>query len=128
MFDIDNFKSINDTYGHNVGDNVLQNIVQVATRRLRKDDLIARLGGEEFVIFLENTPLVAAQSIAEDIRLAISNTSLVIDSNKISITATFGVSSFQNSDEDFEEVFKKADFAMYEGKADGRNKVKVSSN
>lgn len=126
VFDVDKFKSINDTYGHIAGDQVLQKLVQIVKSHLRKHDLIARLGGEEFVIFLEGTNPSTARAIAENIRITIASSEIDIGPQVINITATFGIAGFKASEVDFKEIIKRADIAMYKGKAEGRNNVQLS--
>lgn len=126
VFDVDRFKSINDSYGHSAGDQVLKKLVQIVKSRLRINDLIARLGGEEFIIFLEGTNLSVAQTIAENIRITIASSEIDIGSKMISITATFGIACYVTTEADFKEIIKKADIALYKGKAEGRNNVQLS--
>jgi len=125
MFDLDLFKKVNDTYGHDVGDQLLIHIVEIARGLVREADLLGRYGGEEFVILLPQTSLSDAQLIAERIRSSIEISPLLLESGtSIPITASFGVtSSFGSSDFSFESLCKKADEALYRAKAEGRNQV-----
>lgn len=123
MIDVDKFKEVNDTYGHIVGDRVLKNVAQVCKKALRESDIIGRIGGEEFaVLLLEsnlNTALVAAQRIREKVQ------DLVIESDeeKIQVTISIGIGIMENGDRSFDEVFKRADDALYEAKRTGRNRI-----
>ena len=121
IFDIDHFKHFNDTHGHQIGDDILFELAQLVDERLRTTDLFARWGGEEFAIILTNTPIDAAQSFAEKIRLSIQEHSF---KNNLKLTCSFGVTTIQ--EEDYEEVlFKRADTALYQAKREGRNQVVV---
>lgn len=119
IFDIDHFKHFNDTHGHQIGDDILFELAQLVDERLRTTDLFARWGGEEFAIILTNTPIDAAQSFAEKIRLSIQEHSF---KNNLKLTCSFGVTTIQ--DEDYEDIlFKRADTALYQAKREGRNRV-----
>lgn len=117
--DVDHFKSINDTYGHQVGDEALVSIAKTLKNSLRENDLIARWGGEEFVIMLKNVTIDEAEMIVEKVR---SN----VEKNKINeylnATASFGVTKYIIG-EDAKATFKRVDEALYEAKKSGRNRV-----
>jgi diguanylate cyclase (GGDEF)-like protein len=121
MFDIDYFKHINDTYGHNIGDIVLMEITEVVKGCLRTEDIFGRVGGEEFMIFLPQTPLQEGQEIAQRVRKA-------VDENNFSViehaTISLGVVT-SRKDEEGAEMFKRVDVALYEAKTQGRNRVCV---
>ena len=123
MFDIDLFKNINDTYGHDIGDDVLVAISNIATKHVRNVDTLARWGGEEFILLLPETSLEDACNVAEKLRLDIQNTALAqVEASKI--TASFGVSVFK--EDDTQDTFlKRVDEALYKAKDDGRNKVVI---
>lgn len=121
MLDIDFFKKINDTYGHNVGDLVLQKIAEVSRIILRDIDTIGRIGGEEFAILLPETTLADAIIVAERLRVEISNTSVILEKGEVTFTSSFGVVSANKSNID--ELLIRADKALYKAKASGRNKV-----
>jgi len=122
--DIDNFKKINDTYGHEVGDYVLKKVVNCLKKRLRDYDIIGRLGGEEFVVALLGANLEAAKIVAEDLRKIIERTSFVFRNKKIPVTLSMGVASYSNENK-LKDLIEKADKAMYEAKKSGKNKVVV---
>ncbi len=122
MFDIDYFKQINDTFGHNQGDLVLKQMVLCARACTRKTDLIGRWGGEEFLILLPDTELKAAYKIAELIRKTIENTHFS-DIEGQSITASFGVGHYRLK-ENQNQFIERIDKALYAAKAQGRNCVK----
>ncbi len=121
FFDIDYFKSINDTYGHNVGDTVLATVSKVLKKDLRVGDIVARWGGEEFVAVLLGANEEQAKLKAEQIRKEVE--SLVFDEHKdLKVTISIGISEF-NGDFSFEELIEHADKALYVAKDTGRNKV-----
>jgi len=117
-FDIDNFKKINDTYGHEFGDYVLQKLSKIVTNNLRKTDLFGRWGGEEFLIALPNTDLKKALEVAEKIRKIIQNISF---KNK-KITISLGVDSLKPNDT-YKDIFSRLDKALYTAKKEGKNRV-----
>jgi diguanylate cyclase (GGDEF)-like protein len=120
-FDIDHFKQVNDIYGHDVGDQTLQNISQLINAQVRSTDLLARIGGEEFMILAPHSSIDDARMIAEKCRL-------MLESNPIpkigNMTASFGVTEFDGI-ETADEILKKADRALYKAKAAGRNRVEI---
>jgi len=127
MMDIDNFKAINDTYGHQVGDEVLITLSNRLRESQRKSDIVCRYGGEEFVVLLPNTMLDGAKVVAEKIREDIETIKLhTLDNKSISFTVSLGVSMVKIKEErNLEVVLKKADDALYEAKRSGKNKVIV---
>ncbi|WP_428026459.1 diguanylate cyclase [Arcobacter sp.] len=124
ILDVDNFKNINDTYGHSVGDNVIVSLSRILENNCRKSDIVARFGGEEFVILLYNTSLSFAQSIAENIRENVEDYFLEINKEKLSFTLSLGVAQFDAKlDKDIESTINRADKALYAAKESGKNKV-----
>jgi len=125
MLDIDKFKNINDTYGHQVGDEVIINLANILRYNKRKSDIICRFGGEEFVIMLPNTPVKGANIVAQKIRKDVENFILnITDNQKINFTISLGVSSINLEDDNSIELsLKHADDALYQAKESGRNKV-----
>ena len=123
MMDMDHFKHINDTYGHQAGDQVLRQIGGVISASFRKSDVYGRLGGEEFAVLLPNTSLEAAQAIAEQLVESISG--LAVEPVK-GLSASLGVASTQAQDEDLHGLMNTADKALYRAKALGRNQVAVA--
>ena len=121
MLDIDKFKNINDTYGHDVGDNVIVVFANILKNNVRKSDLVCRWGGEEFIILLHHTNIDDAFKLAEKIRHEIELLYVKIKDDKaIQFTTSIGVSTV---DSDLELAIKKSDEALYEAKESGRNKV-----
>ena len=125
LLDIDNFKSINDTYGHNVGDIVLKQLSEHINKLIRKDDLFVRYGGEEFILLLPCTDAIAAFEVAEKIRLQIANISLDINNIHISFTVSIGVSESSDSNISLSEFIKEADEKLYTAKKNGKNRVVI---
>ncbi len=123
MFDIDFFKNINDTYGHDIGDEVLINLSNTVKHMLRETDVIARWGGEEFMILFPETLLEDGKRIIEKVRETVAQQQL---SSSISdkITCSFGVTQYKEKDT-FNTLLKRVDIALYQAKNDGRNKVVV---
>ncbi|MCW8853617.1 MAG: GGDEF domain-containing protein [Gammaproteobacteria bacterium] len=123
MMDIDHFKNINDTYGHSVGDKVLQLAGQLLTDMVREIDIVARIGGEEFAFILPETGLDEARQLTERLRHKIETTTVTYEDNSIQITASFGISSCSTTDEGLETMLTKADDALYIAKRKGRNQI-----
>lgn len=124
MLDLDNFKQVNDTYGHQVGDIVLQQIAQRLKRVLRRTDFLARYGGEEFIVLAPQTPADRALILAERLRQVIAESPIPVSSNlQISITISIGVAVFPEHAQNGNELVRAADEALYKAKQTGRNKV-----
>lgn len=123
LLDIDHFKAINDTYGHKVGDHVLQTLAQVIGRNVRDTDTVGRLGGEEFAVLLPNTDLAAAAVMAERLRCHIEAALCQVEDRAIQITASIGVSGLNLSTDTLDTLLNQADQAMYDAKHQGRNQV-----
>jgi diguanylate cyclase (GGDEF)-like protein len=122
MFDIDYFKSVNDTYGHDVGDRVLKALSRLVSNHIRTTDIFGRWGGEEFVVILENTRKEEAFVIAEKLRKMVQTHTI---DGKYKITISIGVTQYEEP-ESREDVIKKADEALYRAKENGRNQVVVA--
>lgn len=120
MMDIDNFKQINDKYGHDVGDVVLREVADIMRQQCRASDMLCRYGGEEFFILLPDTAVTGAMTIAEKIRLAIQGHNFSSAGEKFVVTASFGVSDWQD-ESDIGPTISRADKALYRAKGDGRN-------
>lgn len=124
LFDLDHFKSVNDSYGHLVGDRVLATFAADLRRTARQDDIIGRFGGEEFVAFLPGADLEAVRAFAERVRLAIEQARLSIsDDLAISITVSAGVAAIPSCADSLNDALRTADDRLYEAKHGGRNKV-----
>ena len=120
MIDIDHFKLINDTHGHDVGDKVLQSVARLFSESVRKTDFLARWGGEEFILVCPDTDLEQSHIVAELLRQRLANNKIHAD---VTVTASFGVASMTQPDLD--SLFKAADDALYKAKNQGRNCVMV---
>ncbi len=126
LMDIDHFKNINDTYGHILGDHALKDVCAVASKSLRSSDVLARFGGEEFVLLLPNTDTGGAAAIAERIRGLIEKHTVTWGKDSVKLTLSAGVSTFPHKDaQSPDSLMKLADKALYSAKSDGRNKVAV---
>ncbi|OCJ05061.1 diguanylate cyclase [Rhizobium sp. AC44/96] len=122
MLDVDHFKSVNDTYGHAAGDDVLRAVAATCRANLRAGDLLGRLGGEEFCIVLPHIDREGAIAVAEKVRAAISSQPIQGDFGSLSVTASFGVSSLSIVTKDIDTLLAQADAAMYHAKHSGRNR------
>ena len=123
MFDIDHFKEVNDTYGHDTGDKVLQHISNIIKNSVRESDTVVRYGGEEFVVLLPKTEQVNAQLLAEKVRQKIESQPLTLANINIAMTVSCGLSEFKPSELKVEDMLKRADKALYQAKDQGRNRV-----
>ena len=124
IFDVDHFKKVNDTYGHDVGDIVLQNVAQIGTEALREVDLFGRIGGEEFAVVIPEADATGAKQSAERLREAFECLEVQTGDHSIKFTASFGVCSVDAAPQiTVEEVLKRADIALYQAKSGGRNRV-----
>ncbi len=121
--DIDEFKYINDNYGHSTGDQVLQAVVKRSSQHVRQVDVLGRLGGDEFGILLPETELASAGSIAERIRQDVMKTPIQVKRHQLTITTTLGVAEAHSDIPDLEMLVAKADKALYAAKQNGRNRV-----
>jgi len=120
--DIDNFKRINDTYGHDCGDLVLKDVANIMNSILREEDVIARWGGEEFLLMLPDIDLTSGMIVAERIRKVIETANFRYDQKKLSVTITLGVAELDRN-LGFDESIKNADEALYKGKSMAKNCV-----
>ncbi|PSV27566.1 MULTISPECIES: GGDEF domain-containing protein [unclassified Photobacterium] len=123
FIDIDYFKQVNDKYGHRLGDEVLRRFASLINKRVRKSDVFARWGGEEFVIFCPATPLGATAELAESIRECIES---AVWDNGMKVTCSLGVAELEN--EDYSHFIERADEALMKAKERGRNRVEIAWN
>lgn len=124
-FDLDFFKKINDTWGHNFGDKVLVVCAEIIRKAARVTDLAVRMGGEEFLLLCTNLDINGAARVAERIRLAIAETDITIRGNSLPVTVSAGVAQYVKG-EDVLTLVERADKAMYQAKNEGRNTVRVA--
>jgi diguanylate cyclase (GGDEF)-like protein len=127
MLDVDHFKQVNDTYGHDIGDQVLKTVARSCREQLRNIDLIGRYGGDEFVILLIETDLLAARGVAERVRLYVSGVPAETERGPLSATVSIGISALDPDTLNLDALLSQADKAMYSAKKAGRNKVKSST-
>jgi diguanylate cyclase (GGDEF)-like protein/PAS domain S-box-containing protein len=126
MMDADRFKRINDTHGHDVGDKVLQALAAVLESVLRSTDIAGRIGGEEFALMLPETGLTEAVAVAERLRKTVEQKSIPVPgSESVSCTVSIGVTEMQGKDPGIDDLLKRADEALYQAKASGRNRVET---
>ncbi|WP_151633616.1 sensor domain-containing diguanylate cyclase [Noviherbaspirillum aerium] len=125
LFDADSFKSINDRYGHPVGDTVLRHFAETLQDTFRQIDIVARIGGEEFAVILPSTDMPAALAAAERLRAAIEGACVNIDGLHIRYTVSGGIASVDGDVSGIDELIKRADTALYVAKAEGRNRVRT---
>lgn len=123
--DLDHFKLINDTHGHPAGDIILQSITDLLSKNLRNVDNIGRVGGEEFCLCLPDTDIKDALTTCERYRLLIENLSVSTDSQTLTVTASFGITSFVPDQDDVNSLMCRADKALYQAKQNGRNRIEV---
>lgn len=123
IIDIDDFKKVNDTYGHDAGDEVLKNISDLLRDNFRNSEEIFRWGGEELVVLIPQNENISAK-VADRFRNVISNNVIVFNDIDIKVTVTIGVSGFKKNDS-INDLFERADAALYEGKNSGKNKVVI---
>jgi diguanylate cyclase (GGDEF)-like protein len=126
MLDIDHFKSVNDRFGHNVGDRVLMTFASVAQASLRSTDLLYRIGGEEFCFLLPDTNLADAISVADRVREDFAGHAFETPKGRATSTVSIGVATAEQVGFDIEKLLAAADAAVYEAKARGRNRVAVA--
>ncbi len=123
MIDLDNFKAINDTYGHPVGDMVLEQFADILRRHSRKSDLVARLGGDEFALILPETTSETGIMVAEKLRMLLGSAELVLPSGNTRVSISIGVASYPDNGEDMDGLFQAVDVALYRAKRQGKNRV-----
>ena len=122
MIDMDHFKAVNDEYGHSVGDAVLREVARVFVQQSRSEDVVARFGGEEFVILLDACDKSAGLNKAESLRQSLAGNPI----EGLTITASFGIGELAEG-EDFKALLNRADEAVYQAKNNGRNRVEIAS-
>jgi two-component system cell cycle response regulator len=125
VLDIDYFKSINDTYGHDCGDDVLREFAIRVRKSIRGIDLACRIGGEEFVVVMPETDMAVAATVAERLRRKIAAEPFPIEQGRrnIDVTISIGIASLESSHDTAAQLLKRADQALYRAKRDGRNRV-----
>lgn len=133
LIDIDHFKRVNDIYGHQVGDIVLEGMAQLIVTTLRTTDIVARYGGEEIMVIAPSTPVKTAENLAERLRKVVENSSYEIpieldrDISALGVTVSIGVACFSQDTQDMQDLIQNADKALYRAKSEGRNRVVTAS-
>ncbi len=128
IIDFDFFKRINDTYGHLAGDYVLSEVAKIINNQIRETDIIARYGGDEFILLTPNTTLFNCIVLAERIRKKVWNYNFIYNNEKINVTLSLGCAAYNNEISKSEELIQKADCALYQAKKQGRNKINFYKN
>ncbi len=123
LFDIDHFKKINDTFGHLAGDAVLRQLGAIVKHKVRRDDISARVGGEEFAILLPEVGVDGGVEAARKLRAAVEGTTFHFEGTAINVTISLGVAQWEQGIESADGLIKAADTKMYEAKSSGRNRV-----
>jgi diguanylate cyclase (GGDEF)-like protein len=123
MMDIDNFKKVNDTYGHPAGDEVIKTLADIIKKATRETDLAGRYGGEEFAIILPDTPVANVEFVAERIRRLVEKCTVVYDEINITFTISIGIAGFKHTLKDSTQWLDTADKALYQAKELGKNRV-----
>ncbi|MFM2060951.1 MAG: hypothetical protein RLZZ507_621 [Cyanobacteriota bacterium] len=123
LIDIDHFKKVNDTYGHNIGDEVIIFMTKIVLNHLRQVDCFGRFGGEEFVVLLPETDIDEGVIVAERIRENIHNQCITVEDQQVSITVSIGLASYSLGDQTIDAIIQRADQALYQAKNQGRNRV-----
>ena len=126
MIDIDDFKNINDTYGHFYGDEVINSLVKIVKKQIRQTDYFGRIGGEEFAIILIETRVKNAEKIAERIRKSTDSTRVLVENRQsVCFTISVGLTELSMEDRNFSDILHRSDVAMYRAKKFGKNKVEI---
>ncbi len=125
IIDADKFKNINDSYGHAIGDKCLQEIIKRSIPLLRQNDMLARYGGEEFAVIMPETDSDGAKKAAEKIRQTIEKIEFVYKKEKVKVTVSIGIAQSKPEDTNHQQIFERADIAVYKAKEQGRNQVLV---
>lgn len=123
LMDLDNFKDVNDSFGHKAGDDLLRGVAALLRQRTRETDLLARIGGDEFAVLLPETDADRAEAVADDVVKALGRQTAVLANQSVRVTASIGVAMFDNLTDT--EVLAYADLAMYEAKDAGRNRLSM---
>lgn len=123
MIDLDNFKYVNDTYGHATGDIVLKEVTEIFASNLRNADILARIGGDEFAVILPETPYSEGYSVVEKLRSSLENSPISLMYDQIKLTASFGIAEYPEQGENIESLLTGSDLAMYKAKRSGKNTI-----
>lgn len=127
LLDADDFKQVNDGYGHLAGDEVLRQLAENIRKSIRKHDLLARYGGEEFIVLLPSTHLEEALEVAERIRVAILHNPAEVNGIPLKVTVSIGVATFKPTMQSLDNILSLADKAQYQAKNAGKNRIELAS-
>jgi diguanylate cyclase (GGDEF)-like protein len=128
LADLDHFKTVNDTYGHDAGDTVLKKFAEILKANSRRSDICGRIGGEEFLFVLTHTTQDNARIVVDRIRGQLEATKFAFDRGTLTVTASFGIASFERSQPvDFNRLVSQADAALYAAKRAGRNRIEIAA-
>ena len=128
LIDLDHFKSINDRFGHAVGDQLLQRLAVALRTALHTREVFGRYGGEEFLVLFPDTTMEQAKQASEKLRLALRDQHLRVDDQDVTVTLSLGLASYESGDVLFDQVARRADIALYVAKTQGRDRVEIYSN
>ncbi len=127
IIDIDYFKHVNDTWGHDGGDEVLKVVARIMSKNIRQTDILLRIGGEEFAVIMPNVRHQIAENVMERLRLDIENSTISVNSKELRVSVSVGIAVREpNKLISAEQLYKQADLALYQAKETGRNKVVLS--
>src|SRR6266849_4208796 len=128
LADLDHFKTVNDTHGHDAGDTVLKKFAEILKTNSRRSDICGRIGGEEFLFILTHTTQENARVVIERIRAELEAAKFDFDANSLTVTASFGVAGFEGTQApDFNRLVSRADAALYAAKRTGRNRIEIAA-
>jgi diguanylate cyclase (GGDEF)-like protein len=127
LLDVDNFKKINDQYGHKCGDEALTHVADILRQTVRPNDILSRWGGEEFIVLLPNTDIESAALVAERLRLGIATQTFECEGKNYNLTVTLGLTANNDRGETLDDLIEQADHALYLGKAYGKNQYVISN-
>jgi diguanylate cyclase (GGDEF)-like protein len=128
LIDLDHFKSINDRFGHAVGDQLLQRLAVALRTALHTREVFGRYGGEEFLVLFPDTTMEQAKQASEKLRLALRDQHLRVEDQDVTVTLSLGLASYESGDVLFDQVARRADIALYVAKTQGRDRVEIYSN
>jgi diguanylate cyclase (GGDEF)-like protein len=125
LIDLDHFKSINDRFGHAVGDQLLQRLASALRTTLHTREVFGRYGGEEFLVLFPDTTLEQARQSSERLRIALREQHLRVDDQDVTVTLSLGLASYEGGDVLFDQIARRADIALYVAKTQGRDRVEI---
>lgn len=126
LLDIDHFKHINDTHGHNIGDKVIKHFGNLVCKHIRDSDIVGRWGGDEFLLIFPNTKVFGAEKVMDCLRRAVNSSPLRVNGTSVNMTISYGISDYRvTDDEDYLKIVERADKALYCSKQKGRNRGSI---